>query len=153
MRKIEFYFLLDSTFKKGVDIIAAKRKRKAGKNIDNCYNPSPTSIYLGCTVNSIYVKVNTGWKIRPSDWDFTLQEPLKKYPNYLELNGFLQKAKLKVERDYLILLTNDATTNAQIIKEIMIKALSGEQAVIQPKITFWQVYAEFLREKAKGTKN
>src|ERR1022692_58079 len=110
MRKIEFYFLLDSTFKKGINIIEAKRRRKAGKNIDNCYNPEPTSIYLGCSVNSVYVKVNTGWKIRPAEWNFSQQEPLKKYKNHMELNTFLQKAKLKVERDYLIMLTNNEAT-------------------------------------------
>lgn len=70
MRKIEFYFLLDSTFRKGIDIIDAKRKRKAGKNIDRSYNQNRTAIYLGCSVNSTFIKVNTGWKIKPVEWDY-----------------------------------------------------------------------------------
>lgn len=153
MRKVEFYFLLDRTFIKGTDILTAKRKRKAGKNIDSCYNPNPTSIYIGCSVNSVYVKVNTGWKIKPAEWDFVQQEPLKKYQNHLELKAFLQKAMLKVERDYLILLTNDAPVNAKIIKGIIARALSGEKVKEAKKISFWQAYEEFLAEKAKGTKS
>ena len=152
MRKIEFYFLLDTVFKKGIDIIDAKRKRKAGKNIDNSYNPNPTAIYLGCSVNSTFIKVGTGWKIKPTEWNFATQEPLKKYQNHLQLSAFLQKAKLKAERDYLILLTNEATITPPIIKDIMLKALAGEKAVAQNKITFWQVYDEFIREKTRSIK-
>ncbi|PQJ10514.1 hypothetical protein CJD36_011095 [Flavipsychrobacter stenotrophus] len=153
MRKIIFYFLLDSTFQKGVDIIAAKRKRKAGKNIDSFYNPNPTSIYIGCTVNTVYVKINTGLKIRPADWDFNLQEPSRKYPNRLEFNAFLQKAKLKIERDYLILLTNDSPITPKVIKKIMVGAFIGEKAKPVEKINFWKVFEEFMQEKAKGTKS
>ena len=151
MRKIEFYILLDSTFRKGIDIIDAKRKRKAGKNIDSAYNPDTTAIYLACSVNSTFIKVNTGWKIKPAEWNFNLQAPLKKYQNHLELNIFLQKTKLKVERDYLILLINDSPIDVSIIKEIMVRA-SGGIATNSDKITFWHVFDEFLREKTKGTK-
>ena len=151
MRKIAFYFLLDSAFKKGINIIDAKRKRKAGKNIDSTYNPNPTSIYLACRINSTFIKVNTGWKIKPAEWDFNLQAPSKKYQNHLELNIFLQKTKLKVERDYLILLINDSPIDASIIKKIMVRAF-GSEINNSNKITFWQAFDEFLREKTKGTK-
>ena len=151
MKKVEFYYLLDSTFQKGVDIIAAKRKRKAGKNIDSCYNPNPTSIYLGCSVNTIYIKVNSGWKIKPAEWDFNTKGPHKKYGNYLQLNAFLSKAKLRVERDYLIMLTNDTPIEALVIKEIMQVAF-GKNESNAGKVTFWQVFDEFLNEKARGTK-
>jgi len=151
MRKIEFYFFLDSTFKKGVNFLDAKRKRKAGKNINSCYNPYPTSIYLGCSVDTTFIKVNTGWKIKPEDWDFYLHAPLKKYLNHLELNTFLQRAKVKVERDYLIMLNNDSMIEVPAIKEIMQKALNGE-GKRSGKITFWEAYEEFVREKTKSTK-
>lgn len=151
MRKIEFYFLLDSTFRKGIDIIDAKRKRKAGKNIDRSYNQNRTAIYLGCSVNSTFIKVNTGWKIKLAEWDYNLNAPLKKYHNHLELNVYLQKIKLTVEKDYLILLINDAQIDVSEIKEIMMRALGGVKSN-SGRITFWQVFEEFLCEKARVTK-
>jgi integrase len=152
MRKVEFYFLLDRTFIKGTDIVYVKRRRKAGKNIDTSYNPNPTSIYIGCSVNSVYVKVNTGWKIKPAEWDFNQQEPSRKYKNHLELKGFLHKVMLKVERDYLILLTNDSLIDAKIIRAIIERAVSGDRASAPNKISFWSAYEEFIAEKAKVTK-
>ncbi|MBX2907222.1 MAG: site-specific integrase [Taibaiella sp.] len=152
IKRVEFYFLLDRTFKKGTDTVDVKRKRKAGKNIDNFYNPNPTSIYIGCSVNSEYVKVNVGWKIRPAEWDFVQQEPHRKYKNHLELKNLLNSILLKVERDYLILLTNETSVTAQAIREIMIRAVLGKIPVVKEKVSFWAVYEEFIAEKSKATK-
>ena len=152
MKSVNFYFVLDVTFKSGIDIQDAKQKRKAGKNIDSLYNPDPTSIYLACSVHGTYVKVNSLFKIKPAEWDFDSQRPLRKHDNYLQLNAFMSKIKSKAEGEYLQLLTNESPINPSTIRSVMEKAIGFDKAT-STKLTFWQIFEEFLVDKARNTKS
>ncbi len=152
MRPVEFYFSLAETFKKGIDVKAAKAKRDEGKNVDNLYNPFPTSINLGCTVNGTYLKVNTGIKLRPAEYDFENQEPSRKCINRLEYKTFLQTKKAQVEREVINLRTNNEEITPDVVKGLMQNAFGGLQNSSSKK-SFWEVYEEFKEYKGKTTKN
>lgn len=152
MRPLEFNFFLDVTFKKGTNVTEVKAKRTEGKNVDSHYNPNATAIYLGCTVNGTFVKANIGFKIKPAEWDFDSQKPLRKFENYLQLSAYVSKIKSKAESEYLLLLTNESKVNPSAIKELLMKAIRLDKPVIARK-TFWEVYAEFEADKKMNTKS
>lgn len=151
MRPVEFYFSLVQTFKLGTDIQDVKAKRKSGKNVDSYYNPAPTGVNLSCSVNGTYVKVSTGIKILPAEWDFENQEPSKKCINRLEYKAFLQSKKSQVEREYINLRTNDSDITADIVRKIMQCAFGISNKNITVK-SFWEGFAEFKQYKVKTTK-
>jgi site-specific recombinase XerD len=145
MSQVNFYYSLDKTFKKGEDIAKIKQMRKAGVKMEKFYQPDPTSIYLGCTVNGTYLKVNTGIKVRPIDWDFNAQKVLRHHTHNLELNALLGDIKSHAEKQYLTLRTNRVDLNPETVKQVLYDSVQRKDRA-DVKVSFWVAFQEFLAQ-------
>ncbi|WP_161499278.1 tyrosine-type recombinase/integrase [Flavipsychrobacter stenotrophus] len=150
MKKIIFYFTLDTTFKEGVDYRSLKEQRNAGVNIDEYYYPKETGIYLSWSINGKYFKVAIGHNIKPAEWDYNKRCPLRKHKYFMELNTLLNKFKSACEKNYLHMRTNDLPINPDSVQQ-MVKASLNSYVVDSRRIL--EVYNEFLAEKEQLVKS
>lgn len=152
----EFYYVLDQTFKKGTAHFAKAQKMRrefTEKDLEDLYNPNPTSIYIGVTIRKQYLKVNVGLKVKPQDWDFDAQEYKKrKNPDWYEYNNFLNSRMSEIRKRYLNLRMENNDIQPDQVKQMMIDVLKGKIDEIK-KHDFFEVYDLFLEDKRKISKD
>lgn len=147
MNALEFYYILDKTFKNGVDHKKVKEERRKGKNINIHYHPDPTTIYICCTAGK-YMKVSTKQRIKPSEWDFTTQKAKPTSENAMRLNMYLQNLKAKASAEYIQMLDKGMPITYDSIKAVLQK-LVGKVEEVPDKKDFWTFFDEFLKDKSK----
>lgn len=148
MRAVEFYYVLDKTFKPDTDYIRVRKDRDRGKNVSQHYYPDRTRIYIACTVDSRYLKVAVGYRVRPVEWDFRYQKANNSHPNNLKLNSYLSRLKVKANDEYIQMMDKGMTISYDTVKQ-MLKKLVGSADVVKVKKDFWGFFDEFLKERAK----
>lgn len=154
MRAIEFYFTLDKTYLKGTDQSIIRKYKIQNLSITQYFNPEPTTIYLSCSAGGKYMKVNTGFKIKPVEWDFEKNRAKKKYQFSLELNASLDMIISNVKRGYFQLRQDNLDISADMIKTLIESVLGESSRKNQPKapVTFWDVFNEYSEEKDQTVK-
>ena len=154
MKNFNLYYSLDKTFKLGTDVTEIRRKRAAGEKVEEHYNPKPTAIYLCATVKGKYVKLNTGIKIKPADWDFEEQRPLlRKRSYYLDMQILLDGIHNRAMKEYLNLRNNTTEPiTMKVILELMGKAIALDNDKSETALDFWSVYDLFYKYKTQNSK-
>lgn len=151
----EFYYFLDQTFKKGtLGFAEAKRLRKecSEKELEPHLNPNPTSIYMGVTIRGTFLKVNTGLKVIPRDWDFSNQEYKKrKHPDWYENNNFLANRMTEVRKRYLNLRMESEDILPEHVKQLINLVVKGNTTDLKER-DFFKIYDMFLEDKKKTSK-
>lgn len=107
------------------------------------------NLFIASTINGRYIKVSTGLKISPIDFDLDKKIARKSFRFCSEFNRELSKMLFDLEESYqrYVLLKGEPNPNA--VKDLMIKAVKGES--YNPKNPgFWEVYQEFTEEKIKN---
>jgi integrase len=146
-----FFLILDNIFRKKTVTPAQARKllkESSDKVLEPLYNPDATPIYIGSTIRGRFIKVHTGLKVKPIEWDFNKKEYKRKNSDWYENNNFLSSKLSEIRRRFLNMrLESDDLTHQQV-KEMMMQVLKGKTTEIEV-IDFYEVFDQFLIEKAK----
>lgn len=151
----EFFFLLDTIFKRKTVTPAQARKLlkdSSEKELEPLYNPNPTPIYIGTTIRGRFIKVHTGVKVRPVEWDFNLKEYKKrKNPDYYENNNYLSSRISEIRRRFLNLRMECEDITPAQVKQMMIQVVKGNTTEIKI-FNLYDIFDKFLIEKKKISK-
>ena len=149
-----FFLILDNIFlKKTVTPAQARKllKESSEKVLEPLYNPDPTPIYIGSTIRGRFIKVHTGLKVKPIEWDFNKKEYKRKHSDWYENNNFLSSKLSEIRRRFLNMRLESEELLPEQVKELMIQVLKGKTTEIKV-INFFDVFDQFLVEKAKISK-
>jgi hypothetical protein len=151
----EFFIVLDQIFQRGKLTPAQARKIQVDgsqKELEALYNPNPTGIYFAATIRGKFIKVHTGLKVRPIDWDNKDREYKKrKHPDWYENNSFLATKLSEVRRRFLNMRIESEDITPDQVKQMMNQVLKGKADPIKT-FNFYDVFDAFLKEKAKISK-
>ena len=151
----EFFIILDQIFQRGKLTPAQARKIQvegSPKELEVLYNPRETAIYIACTIRGKFIKVHTGLRVRPIEWDNEVREFKKrKHPDWYENNSFLSTKLSEIRRRFLNMRIESNNITPQQVKEMMNQVLKGQTDEIKT-FNFYDVFDSFLKEKAKISK-
>ena len=148
--QVKFY--LDKTFKSAEDSKKAKQLIKDRKKIPkSLYQDKETSIYIACTINGKYIKVNTGLKIKPFYFDVRMQKMRSSSSEFILIELAMKKISDRFWTEYHNSLIKGTTLATKDVKEILTRAVRQEDQS-KKEVGFYGLYSEFLDYKERSVK-
>jgi integrase len=149
---INFRFNLEKTYKNIEYAKKAKELQLLNKKIPQSYfYDKETAIYLSTSYLKKYIKVNTGLRVLPKDFDINKQEIKLRNTKSLQFQHLLNKIKDKCISDFRDSLISYEKLNFQEVKDIMQNALGKSEESIDVK-GFFHIYDKFLSHKKTTVK-
>lgn len=148
--QVKFY--LDKTFKSEEAAREAKQLYKDRKKIPkSLYRDKETSIYIACTINGKYTKVNTGLKIKPFYFDAKMQKMRSSSNEFILIELAMKKISDRFWTEYHNSLIKGTTLTTKEVKEVMTRAVRQEDQ-IKKEFGFFELYDEFIEYKERSVK-
>jgi integrase len=143
MNKVNFNFHLDKVFKIKMDFTQARLKRRSNQYATADLYPHQTSIYISARVSGKFLKVNSGIKVLPKDWDFSHHKLTRKHPNYFENQNFLDYIKGEAQKRYMSMIMAGNPITPEKVKEMLTEVIKGKVDT-SPRKGFYEVLDEFI---------
>jgi integrase len=144
---MNYYFVLDVTYKKGT-YNEVKKAIAEGQPVSRFFNDKETALYVATTYRGKYMKVNTGIKILPKDFDCINQKVKKSHPDYAQLNLLLHDYRYRLEVENRDKLLDRKNLTCDEIKAMMTLMIKGEKVQNQ-RPSFFSAFDLFMQEMSK----
>ncbi len=146
---MNFRFNLDKTFLNEKMSQQAKNLIKAGKKIPKSYYyQNETSIYLSTSINKQYLKVNTGLKIKPENFDVKLQTVKTRDNSSVQLQQLLNRIKDSCITEYRDLAIKNTIIDTHQVKSILMRSIDF-QSNKSKECDFFDFFDDFFEAKSK----
>lgn len=146
-------FNLDKCYVDSTASSKAKEQQKAGKKINkSLYYSKETALNFSLTYKKKYMKVNTGLKIKPIDYDVNSQMVKTRCSNSIKLQSLLNQIKDRFMNDFYEALRDGKLLSHDGIKKMMERACGKHQDDDQRALSFDEIYQKFFDWKASNVK-
>lgn len=143
---INFRLNQDKVFKKGYNEKAKQLKREGKKVPRTYYNPKESAIYISCSYQG-YIKVNTGLKICPADFDVSSQSVKTRDQRSIELQLLLNEMKDECMIRFMKAKRAGRKLTKDDVKELMQEVVGGND--FDHELGFFELFDQFVEWKSK----
>lgn len=143
---INFRLNQDKVFKQGYSEKAKQLKREGKKIPRSYYNPKESAIYISCSYGG-YIKVNTGLKIQPADFDVSTQSVKTRDQRSIELQLLLNDFKDQCMIRFMKIKREGKKLTKEDVKILMESVVNGDSSL--GEFAFFDIFDQFVEWKSK----